>query len=497
MRKDYAIRLQNVSKIYKLHGSQRDQLVDILGLKRIGFKAKTATKEFVALNNISLDVPRGHKIGIVGRNGAGKTTLLKLLCGNFVCSSGTVEVNGEVQALMNVGLGFHPEYTGRENVEASLQYSGLIKNDYQQAIDGIIEFCELAEFYDQPFKTYSLGMQARLMFAAATAIRPDILIVDEVLGAGDAYFVAKSKNRVEQLVNSGCTMLLVSHSMSQVLELCDEAIWLHEGQIHMRGSAFEVVKAYESFLHGPRDSIKGCAQIETTISTQGEIKHTNEPVLKGQKKQLFTTNNSHSYSMLKDRSDPVLFQEPLFIPHGSRLALTHIDRDELGFKFIATGGISRWGDSARRELEFTGFSIVSEAGETNILSSLGFVNFVFSVRSVTNKEYLCRYAVTINDHNGNVLCRIRSPLDRFYSTANVDHRVEMALNPIQLGSGEYLISLAVFEYGSLELVNNTKRYDLLSRSFMFKVENPSSWSSVENHFFHSAEWNFGTVLPTR
>ncbi len=112
MHNDYAIRLRNVSKRYKLHGSQRDQLVDILGLQRIGIRPKTVAKEFVALNNITLDVPRGHRIGIVGRNGAGKTTLLKLLCGNFACSSGTVEVNGEVQALMNVGLGFHPEYTG-------------------------------------------------------------------------------------------------------------------------------------------------------------------------------------------------------------------------------------------------------------------------------------------------------------------------------------------------------------------------------------------------
>jgi lipopolysaccharide transport system ATP-binding protein len=120
-----AIRLKNVSKIYRLHGSQGDQLIDVLGLQRFGFKTKTQAKEFAALSNISLEVPRGHRIGIVGRNGAGKTTLLKLICGNFAPTDGEVEVNGGVQALMNIGLGFHPEYTGRENVEASLQYNGL------------------------------------------------------------------------------------------------------------------------------------------------------------------------------------------------------------------------------------------------------------------------------------------------------------------------------------------------------------------------------------
>ena len=117
------------------------------------------------MSDITLEVPRGHRIGIVGRNGAGKTTLLKLICGNFAPTTGEIEVHGTVQALMNIGLGFHPEYTGRENVEASLQYNGLGREEYQHAMEGIIEFCELGDYLDQPFKTYSLGMQARLMFA--------------------------------------------------------------------------------------------------------------------------------------------------------------------------------------------------------------------------------------------------------------------------------------------------------------------------------------------
>src|SRR5579883_2709427 len=140
-----AIRLQNVSKIYKLYGSQNDQLIDVLKLQRFGLKTKTPSKEFSALHDISLNVPRGHRIGIIGANGAGKSTLLKLICGNFAPTSGELEVNGTVQALMSMGLGFHPDYTGRENVESSLQYNGLPPDKYQAAMKEVAEFCELGD----------------------------------------------------------------------------------------------------------------------------------------------------------------------------------------------------------------------------------------------------------------------------------------------------------------------------------------------------------------
>src|SRR5262249_34438685 len=147
-----AIKLNSVSKSYKLYASQGDQLIDILGLQRLGLRTRQEAKEFAALTDITLDVPRGHRIGIIGRNGAGKTTLLKLICGNFAPTQGSIEVNGEVQALMNTGLGFHPDQTGRQNAEVSLQYSGLRKDQYAEALEGIIEFCELNEFFDQPFR---------------------------------------------------------------------------------------------------------------------------------------------------------------------------------------------------------------------------------------------------------------------------------------------------------------------------------------------------------
>ena len=468
MHNPLAIRFQNVSKVYRLHGSQSDQLIDVLGLARFGLKARTPAKEFSALTDISIDVPRGHRIGIVGRNGAGKTTLLKLICGNFAPTSGQVDVNGSVQALMNIGLGFHPDYTGRENVEASLQYNGLAREDYRQAMEGIVDFCELGDFLDQPFKTYSLGMQARLMFAAATAIRPDILIVDEVLGAGDAYFVAKSKARVEKLVSSGCTMLLVSHSMQQVLELCDEAIWMDKGAIRMRGEAFSVVKAYEEYLHGPISEMK---KIETEFS--------------GQQIPSSCETGEDSSRMRSTRA--VRYQEPIFLPHAGTVELPDLPLPS-AFNFMARGGISRWDSSPG--LKFIGFSIQTERGVTNQLVSMRPARFLMTLGAEIPNSYRCRYAVAVYNHLGHCVLDILSPLDEFSVGAGDIRGIELVFNPLQLGPGEFVVSVSVHEYAALELFNSTPRYDLISRSFEFSVELPETLRAIEAQFYHSAEWVF-------
>lgn len=473
---NYAIRLQNVSKIYKLHGSQRDQLIYILGLQRLGIKPRSEGKEFIALDNINLEVPRGHRIGIVGRNGAGKTTLLKLLCGNFAPTKGVVEVNGEIQALMNVGLGFHPEYTGRENIEASLQYNGLSRDECQQAMDGIIEFCELGDFLDQPFKTYSLGMQARLMFAAATAIRPDILIIDEVLGAGDAYFVAKSKRRVEDLVNSGCTMLLVSHSMQQILELCNEAIWLDKGCIRLHGDAFSVVKAYEEYLHGSTNRLTPPKSLPMQKPSSLPVKDSNNPPV--------NVKSSTQRGLSKSN---VFLQEPNFLPHYDQNQLTtNVPATE--FQFVARGGISRWeSDTA---LKICGFSIVSERGVSNKLVSLMPASVVFHVVAEVDGHFRCRYGIVINDTMGRNVAVIYSPNDEFFLEAGRTRKVVMSLNPLQIGPGEYTLGISVLEGCPLERVNQAKRYDLLGRSFEFSIHLPDTLGALHAMLLHSAEWEF-------
>jgi lipopolysaccharide transport system ATP-binding protein len=482
MRDPLAIRLQNVSKIYKLYGNQSDQLIDVLGLQRFGFKIKTPSKEFVSLRDVSLDVPRGHRIGIVGRNGAGKTTLLKLICGNFAPTSGEVEVNGNVQALMNIGLGFHPEYTGRENVEASLQYNGLARDEYQKAMEGIIDFCELGDFLDQPFKTYSLGMQARLMFAAATAIQPDILIVDEVLGAGDAYFVAKSKSRVEKLVNSGCTMLLVSHSMQQVLELCDEAIWMDQGQIRMKGESFLVVKAYEEFINGAHDKVVLSELIEGNESERLMSQEVHKNLLRS---PLGVFNKSRR--SLED-VEQLNLQAPFFCPHAEEPDMPKISAP-LTINFVAPGGISRWKSSGG--LRILGFTIVTERGESNELVAMRPAKFIINVVAENSADFELRYGVVIFDHLGVPVSKIISPCDLISLNKDEAHSAEILLNPVQLGPGEYVVSISLHKNDILEKFNSTDRYDLVNRCSIFTVKMPESILSLGASFFHSAEWSFG------
>jgi lipopolysaccharide transport system ATP-binding protein len=237
--------------MYKVFGSKLDTALDTLNLPT--FRRNGRYREFWALRHIDLELARGDRLGIIGRNGAGKTTLLKLVTGNVSPSEGNVTVNGNVQALLETGGGLHPEFTGRENIRASLGYLGLSRSEIDEAEIEIAEFTELGRFLDQPFKAYSQGMQARLSFAIATTVEPEILIVDEILGAGDAYFFTRSTARMSQLIESGAGVLLVSHALDQVARFCDRTIWLERGRIAMDGPTDEVVKAYERFVRELED----------------------------------------------------------------------------------------------------------------------------------------------------------------------------------------------------------------------------------------------------
>lgn len=244
-----ALEFVGVGKMYKMFHSRGDNFLDALGLAKLRPWRKVEYREFWALRSIEFNLRTGQRIGIIGRNGAGKTTLLKLVTGNLTPTEGSVRVNGSVQALLEAGGGLHPEFTGYENIRATLTYQGLSSARLAAAQRDIAEFTELEDFLDQPFKTYSLGMQARLAFAIATTVEPDILIVDEMLGAGDAYFFSKSMGRMKNLVESGASVLIVSHALDQIARFCDETIWLERGQIVAHGPTIDVIRDYERFMY--------------------------------------------------------------------------------------------------------------------------------------------------------------------------------------------------------------------------------------------------------
>jgi lipopolysaccharide transport system ATP-binding protein len=202
-------------------------------------------KEFLVLKNVSFEIKKGESWGIVGSNGAGKSTLLRLICGIISPNSGSVTVNGNISPILELGAGCDPQLSGSENIFIQGALLGYSKAFMKENYNKIVEFSELQEFMDMPVKNYSTGMQARLAFAIATVVKPEILIVDEVLAVGDLAFQKKCKDRMQEMITDSTTMLLVSHDNETIKEMCKHALWLRKGEIAMIGTAEEVCKAYE------------------------------------------------------------------------------------------------------------------------------------------------------------------------------------------------------------------------------------------------------------
>lgn len=233
------INIIGVSKYYKLYKEPRYRLKE--ALNPFGRKYHT---EFFALDNINLSLKKGEKLGIVGKNGSGKSTLLKIISGVLLPNTGTVNVKGSISALLELGAGFNPEFSGLENIYFYGTILGLNKQTIHDKLESIIEFADIGDYIHQPLKTYSSGMKSRLGFATAVHIEPDILIVDEVLAVGDAAFQKKSLRKMESLVNSGATVIIVSHSHETINRFCDRAIYLRDGRLLLDGPPAEVVKLY-------------------------------------------------------------------------------------------------------------------------------------------------------------------------------------------------------------------------------------------------------------
>lgn len=242
MKKDIAVSLQNISKVYKLYDKPIDRLKESLN----PFKKKYH-KDFYALKNINLEIKKGEVLGIVGVNGAGKSTLLKIISGVLSPTSGRVNIHGRINAILELGSSLKPEMTGRENIKLNLQINGIEKHR-EKITEEIIEFADIGEHIDQPIKSYSSGMKARLGFGIATSTDPDILIVDEVLAVGDVLFQRKCYSKIEKLFKDGKTVIFVSHNAQSVIEFCSRAILLFDREIIMDDTPKKVTDYYQKLV---------------------------------------------------------------------------------------------------------------------------------------------------------------------------------------------------------------------------------------------------------
>lgn len=263
----FAINVDNLSKCYQIYDTPRARLKQFVipslyralpALRKFAPQSNsqppTYYKEFWALRDASFSIGRGETVGIIGRNGSGKSTLLQMICGTVSPTTGTISTNGRVAALLELGAGFNPEFTGRENVLLNASILGFPQETMEARMAEVSAFSELGDFLDQPVKTYSSGMYARLAFSIAIHVDPEILIVDEALAVGDSRFVAKCMRRIKHIQERGATILFVSHDVGSVRNLCDRAIWLDKGRLVEDGNVFPITGKYMAFMFKDEDS---------------------------------------------------------------------------------------------------------------------------------------------------------------------------------------------------------------------------------------------------
>jgi lipopolysaccharide transport system ATP-binding protein len=236
---DIAIRVEGLSKHYQIYERPHHRLLQTLWRGRRKFY-----REFRALDDVSFELARGDTLGIIGRNGAGKSTLLQMICGTLTPTAGRVEVNGRIAALLELGTGFNPEFTGRDNIAINAAILGLSPQEIAERTDDILAFADIGEFIDQPVKTYSSGMYVRLAFSVVIHVSPDILVVDEALAVGDALFQAKCMTRMRRMLDDGLTLLFISHDVAAVKAICHRTLWLEKGRMRALGDTADITREY-------------------------------------------------------------------------------------------------------------------------------------------------------------------------------------------------------------------------------------------------------------
>lgn len=260
------IEVRNVSKSFKVYPDRGHSLKEkMISVHRNRYEVRQVLKD------ISFDVRKGESIGLIGHNGCGKSTMLKMLTRIMYPDQGTISICGRVSSLLELGAGFHPDLSGRENIYINASIFGLTRKEIDAKLEEIIAFSELQEFIDNPVRTYSSGMYMRLAFAVAINVNADVLIVDEILAVGDINFQRKCLNKMREIQNQGTTVVLVSHSMEQIMEICDRSVWIHQGHVMAIGETEKVAEQYMAYMDKQKDASKEVAAQSREIEYLGKV----------------------------------------------------------------------------------------------------------------------------------------------------------------------------------------------------------------------------------
>ena len=377
-----SVRLDQVSKQFRLR-QERPRSLQELFLKLIKLQFRNPRETYWALRDVSFEIPRGEMVGIVGENGAGKSTLLKLLTGIIEPTSGSIAVNGRVSSLLELGAGFHPDLTGRENIYLNGSILGFNRAEMDRIFDQIVDFSEMARFIDVPVKHYSSGMYMRLGFSIAINVKPDILLVDEVLAVGDQAFQRRCLDKISEMKRRDVTIILVSHNLRHVRDMCDRAIWLDDGQLQAKGSVTRVLEEYTSRTYSEDEQLLMAAEpdhdrLQRTSSQdstsrrwgsgEGEIVDVQLLDAEGKERRVFTTG------------DPLVVRLH-FVAHQ------RIEQPQFGLAFYHANGFHISGPNT----VFSGVDIEAIQGE-------GQIDYVIDSLPFLEDTYLL--SVALYDHDG-------------------------------------------------------------------------------------------------
>ena len=398
-----SIIVQNLSKIYNLYNSPQDRLRETLKLTK-----KSLHKEFYALKDVSFDVFPGETVGIIGKNGAGKSTLLKIITGVLTQTSGSVQINGRISALLELGAGFNPEYTGLQNVYLNGTILGYSREEMDVRLQNILDFADIGEFIYQPVKSYSSGMFMRLAFSVAINVDPEVLIIDEALSVGDILFQTKCFKKIQEFKELGKTILFVSHSLNNIIQYCDRCIVLSDGEKIAEGEAAPMVDLFKQILTTPKDQK---AQITSLVNSYSVTSST-EDVTKTLKEHLILNKD--------------------FLEYGSR------------------------------ELEIVDFGIIDAFGHiSNIVDSKKSFQIIMRIRALQEKK-MPIFAFSIKDIHGVEI----SGTNTMYNNVDTGHLmpgdcIEVAFTQrIPLPGNGYLLSLGCTGYEKEDFVVYHRLYDI-------------------------------------
>ncbi|MGD9601778.1 MAG: ABC transporter ATP-binding protein [Gammaproteobacteria bacterium] len=415
----YAVRCRDVSKSYPLIDDAFSGLSYLVRYALGETNSAERVNHVKALRSIDLDIKRGERVGLIGRNGSGKTTFLKLLSGQLPPTSGELRVNGGMYYLGAGTIGLDPELTGRQGISAFLVERGTPSNALPEILEELESFLELHEYFDQPIKHYSLGMRARTEFAAATAITADIILVDEILGAGDMFWAEKCSRRMERLCAQGRTMLIVSHSLGQILRFCDRAVWIDVGRIVMDGPVQTVVRRYEAFLE----------------------------------------NLSWKTADLDDKAF-----DAASLAH--ELTDVQLPRSNVS--------VMRW--PARGDVLIEGIWI-NDSSNTSVTSAAGMpVRIRIALECIRGGQYALRYLITFWTLNGKRVGIVENEVDRVVLKSTEKHEVEVTIGGGNIGPGIYAVTVSLFQVSEAGSSANEydARQDMIYKSYTLLIEHQAS-----------------------